>query len=79
MSEKEGGNRIERRTVEGISKTMAIKSQMRPLRTKHHVSQFGISHQGPQPSHLFPENAFQTKPVASFETYAEQADEHDEK
>jgi hypothetical protein len=79
MSEKEGDNRIDRRTVGGISKTMAIKSQMRPLRTKNHVSKFGTPQRKPQPSHLFPENAFQTKPVACFKTYAEQADEHDEK
>jgi hypothetical protein len=78
--ELKGENRIDRRTVAGISQRMATKSQMRPLRTKKHVSKFGASQRETQPSHLFPENAFQTsKRVAFSETKAEQANEHDEK
>jgi hypothetical protein len=62
MSENklEGGKKLNKRTVEGISQRMATKSQTRPLRTKKHVSKFGTSQRGTQPSHLFPENAFQT-------------------
>ena len=38
MSEKEVDNRIYRRTVGGISQTMASKSQTTPLQTKNDVS-----------------------------------------
>jgi hypothetical protein len=83
MSEKEGVSRIYRRTVGGISQTIAIKSQMRPLRTK--ITSVNLEHHSeirlrePQPPHLFPENAFQTITVPCSKTYAEQANEHDEK
>jgi hypothetical protein len=41
ISEKEERERIATRTVGGTSANVASKSQMRPLRTKNHVSKYG--------------------------------------
>ena len=41
MSEKEGRERMVRRTAEGITATAASTNQMRPLRTEIHINEFG--------------------------------------